>query len=331
MIKLLLSFTLTLLCSFSILACGDRKISEFTPLNSTEDSAPGFRSALDALIACKGGTLTIDGPITLRLNVDKNFLNLAQQIIIKGNGSNSQIHLVLGGSTDAFSFHNLTDLYVTGITFIGGGINGLGTADALTVFRLNQTRAICFKNLFVGIGTITLNASVIRVGVGSIVAVDHCNAEVLSTASVVIEDCEFDEGSQWAVVATSSGPELQSLRLARNKINAGIGGGYWLHRIKYLEIDGGLVGLHTGPPQVPAIQLLSVKHATIRNFQTAPTTTANKLVVDGGTIMLKVIDSKFGLITNNAQAWRIEDGSTITSSGVSKVPSSMFSGKAKIQ
>jgi hypothetical protein len=63
---------------------------------------------------------------------------------------------------------------------------------------------------------------------------------------------------------------------------------------------------------VDAVFLQNVHYATIRDFDISPKTLANRLTVGAGTKMLRLIDSPFPAMVNNAQAWRIENGSTVT-------------------
>lgn len=372
------TFTLSMILIFSSisLACGDRNLSEFNPIgNNITDDAPAFRAALDSLAACGGGTLNVPtGKFRVSSSVIKDFKDIAAKIIIRGNGPSSQIHIATGGLADAFRFENVVSV-IERLMFVGGGVEGAQTDDALNVLHIWRGRTTIQDNLFVGIGSISPGAATIRITHGAIAIVENnrfwaCRshsaqspftgtvlgddygglkvesnefldftpslinglfyetghvagmawvillnpytADVLRTPQVVINDNEFDEGAFCAVVTTSS-VQLQSMTLNRNKLNVGVGCGYSLRNIKYLEIDGGLAGLHNGGNPVDAIQLFDVKYPTIKNFVTAPTTFANRLRVDSGTIMLRMIDSKFAQIINNAQAWRIEDGPITTS------------------
>lgn len=136
---------------------------------------------------------------------------------------------------------------------------------------------------------------------------------------------QFDEGATYAIVNNpDQGPAVtQEVRLAYNTMNVGIVGGYYLRRIKYLDIKGGWAGYRSlggGNTEVDAITLRSVQFATIRNFETDPTKSATRLSVDSGTAMLRMVDSRFTTIVNQATAWRIENGSSINASVPVKIP-----------
>lgn len=128
---------------------------------------------------------------------------------------------------------------------------------------------------------------------------------------------QFDEGAVYGVI---NNPEqgtamTQQVRIAHNTMNVGIAGGYYLRRIKYLDMKGGWVGyrpLGGGNTEVDAIKLIAVKFVNIHNFDTDPTKSATRLSVDGGTEMLRITDSRFTTIVNQAKKWRIEEGATIT-------------------
>lgn len=139
---------------------------------------------------------------------------------------------------------------------------------------------------------------------------------------------QFDEGATFTIV---NNPEdgnaiTQQMTLAHNTINVGIAGGYYLRRIKYLDIKGGWAGfrsLDAGFSEVDAITLQGVEFATIQNFETDANKSATRLSVDGGTSMLRIVDSKFTTIVNQAKAWRIEVGSIVkSSSSIDKTKSS---------
>ncbi|HKR59752.1 MAG TPA: hypothetical protein VJS64_08445 [Pyrinomonadaceae bacterium] len=130
---------------------------------------------------------------------------------------------------------------------------------------------------------------------------------------------QFDEGAMYAIInSPESGATItRHMKLAYNTMNVGIAGGYYLNRIKHLEIKGGWAGyrsLSGELTEVNAIILKNVEFATIRNFETDPTKSATGLSVDAGTAMLRIVDSKFKTIVNDAKAWRIEDGALISSS-----------------
>jgi len=129
---------------------------------------------------------------------------------------------------------------------------------------------------------------------------------------------QFDEGAMHAIVINpDQGPAVtQQVRLAYNTVNVGLVGGYYLCRIKYLDINGGWAGFRPtggGYSEVDAITLRSVEFPTIRNFETDSTKSATRLSVDAGTTMLRIVDSEFSTIVNQAKAWRIEDGATVRS------------------
>ena len=140
---------------------------------------------------------------------------------------------------------------------------------------------------------------------------------------VEISNNQFDEGATYAIVNNPDQGHTvtQQVRLAYNTMNVGIVGGYYLRRIKHLDIKGGWAGfrpLGGGNSEVDAITLRSVEFPTIRNFETDSTKSATRLSVDAGTTMLRVVDSKFTTIVNQAKAWRIEDGANVTSSSQTK-------------
>lgn len=146
----------------------------------------------------------------------------------------------------------------------------------------------------------------------------------LRTSNLVeISNNQFDEGATYAIVNNPDQGHAvtQQVRLAYNTVNVGIVGGYYLRRIKYLDIKGGWAGfrpLGGGNSEVDAITLRSVEFPTIRNFETDSTKSATRLSVDSGTTMLRVVDSKFTTIVNQSKAWRIEDGTNVTSSSQTK-------------
>jgi hypothetical protein len=135
----------------------------------------------------------------------------------------------------------------------------------------------------------------------------------------VIDDNEFDEGGYFAIY-TGNSRLIPRMQLNRNTLNVGGGAGYALHNIIDLEIDGGYAGFHPNGNQVDAIRLVNVHYATIKDFQVASDTLANRLTVDAGTKMLRLIDSPFPFVINNAQAWRIEEGALTKSSGLMTRP-----------
>ena len=128
---------------------------------------------------------------------------------------------------------------------------------------------------------------------------------------------QFDEGAVYTIINNpESGPAVtQQMKLAYNTMNVGIAGGYYLRRIKHLNIRGGWAGfrpLGGGNSEVDAIKLQSVEFVTIHDFETDSTKSATRLSVDAGTSMLRIFNSQFTTIVNHAKAWRIEIGSKIT-------------------
>lgn len=129
---------------------------------------------------------------------------------------------------------------------------------------------------------------------------------------------QFDEGAVYTIINNpdQGAAVTQQMRLAYNTMNVGINGGYYLHRIKFLDIIGGWAGYRTlggGHTEVDAITLRSVQFPTIRNFETDSNKSATRLSVDSGTTMLRIVDSKFTTIVNQAKAWRFENGASLTS------------------
>lgn len=143
-------------------------------------------------------------------------------------------------------------------------------------------------------------------------------ADARTNNPVEISYNQFDEGAIYSIINNpeSGAAVTNQMTIAYNSMNVGIGGGYYLRRIKYLDIRGGWAGLRSmvGNNEVDAITLQSVEFPTIQNFETDVTKSATRLTVDGGTSMLRIVDSKFKTIVNRAKAWRIEVGGQATSS-----------------
>jgi hypothetical protein len=362
--------------------CGSGALTSFPAFaDGVTDDAAAFRQGLEALAQCGGGTLHVPaGKFMVRSNVTVNFLHRAQQIIIRGNGSSSQIHISTGPTVDAFVLQDVDSLWER-LMVVGGGINGAYTSDALNAFRISGGRGTFQHNHFVGLGALTSSPAYLPATIrfdhgargvvnynefwgcrshsahysGTIVADSYTGFEAThnkfldyspsyvngnyystngqanfawivlfspfsdpathsydSAPSVVINDNQFDEGAYVAVAVIPRNGMLKRVQLNRNAINVGVGLGFALYNITHLEITGGFSGLHTGGRQVDAVFLQNVHYATIRDFDISPKTLANRLTVGAGTKMLRLIDSPFPAMVNNAQAWRIENGSTVT-------------------
>jgi hypothetical protein len=363
--------------------CGSGALTSFPAFaDGVTDDAAAFRQGLEALAQCGGGTLHVPaGKFMVRSNVTVNFLHRAQQIIIRGNGSSSQIHISTGPTVDAFVLQDVDSLWER-LMVVGGGINGAYTSDALNAFRISGGRGTFQYNHFVGLGALTSSSAYLPATIrfdhgaravvsynefwgcrsisalysGTIVADNYTGFEAVgnkfldyspsyvngnyystngqanyawivlltplqdtvthssdTSPPVVIERNHFDEGGYFTlVILPRNGTLLYRVELNQNTINVGAGAGYVLYNIKHLEVNGGFVGLHTSGRQVDAIFLQNVHYATIRDFDISPKTLANRLTVGAGTKMLRLIDSPFPALVNNAQAWRIESGATVT-------------------
>ena len=356
------------------------------------DSGPALKKAFDDLAKCGGGTLDIGhGQYRLETTAAKDFLNLASKITIRGRGSNSQVIFATGASVDGLVLHNLEDLTIEGITFVGspnllkdGTPNPAAGSDVFRAIHLDSIlRARIYNNMFYGIAAPASGAAIIKAtnthltvennqfqgsaacqsgsGYGGVIMADqHIGVRIVrnsfidygvlngvyysktplvwSVAWVIlinpnsltpensrtnnpveISYNQFDEGAIHTIINNPDhGSAItQQMTIAHNTMNVGISGGYYLRRIKYLDIQGGWAGfrpLGAGYSEVDAITLQGVEFATIQNFETDAKKSATRLSVDGGTSMLRIVDSKFTTIVNQAQAWRIEAGPLVTSS-----------------
>lgn len=363
--------------------CGNITLTDYPVVgDGIADDAGAFRQAFEHLAVCGGGTLKVPaGRFAIKSTVQKNFLHRAAQIALVGNGSSSQIHIATGGTTDALVFQDV-EVLIDKLMFVGGGIDGAGSEDALNAIHIQGGRGTIQRNHFVGLGAVTPGAATIRydqnakgivqnnqfwgcrsnsaIATGTIVADNYTglaikhnkfldytpsfvngnyystngqaglgwivlynptsesNGSFDSAATVVIEDNQFDEGSYFAVLNSPS-RMLDRMEFRRNSMNVGSGGGYVLRNIVHLKIEGDFSGWHQVGDQVDAVHLTNVQYATIKDFRFSPNTLANRLTIEARTVMLRLVDSPFGTILNQAQDWRIEDGASVTTSGESKL------------
>ena len=256
-----------------------------------------------------------------------------------------------GGSADAFYAFNFlnTNAYMFDNTFVGLVATTPGSAtfkggagaslfmdrndfracrshsadDASTVvvdefvnFRFRDNDVWDYMDLPTGNGTFIHYSTNAQAGYASLKVKNQSAADFAGTVDISYNN--VDEGSSFAIIVAPT-VRIESVRLDHNIINVGVNGGYWIQNVERLGIEGGATRRHIGPPQLNAITTVSVHFVTIKNFKPHPNTTANKLVVDGGTIMLRVIDSPFATIVNHAQAWRIENGPNVTSFPAAKL------------
>jgi hypothetical protein len=126
------------------------------------DGTDALQDAFDQLVSNQGGELIISGKLRIEGEVAANFLNAANDIVIRGLGCQSQIIIAGGTGQTAIQLTNANSIRFENLFFVGVPGPGSGPTDCDTALAVQSVRQVQLSNChFFGIKSNTVGKHVV--------------------------------------------------------------------------------------------------------------------------------------------------------------------------